>query len=107
MKQVDIFGISYVKIGNNTINIQDDKIEVIGEDIKMQEWRPKKEDAQIKSIIGIPSPEQTMSSCVVPLDEELYFALKKHSANNGKIPLRTMCYNIIRDYAIKEKLIQE
>ena len=75
--------------------------------VKMQELRPKKEDAQIKSIIGIPSPEQTMSSCVVPLDEELYFALKKHSANNGKIPLRTMCYNIIRDYAIKEKLIQE
>lgn len=87
-------------------NVQASETDRVGEQPKEKKAPAKTKRTKLNRV-DIPTQEQTMSSCVVPLDEDLYFALKKYSNKNGKVPLRTMCYNIIRDFAIKEKIIQE
>lgn len=77
----------------------------VGEQTKEKRDTDKTKRSKLNRV-DIPTPEETMSSCVVPLDEDLYIALKRHANKNGRVPLRTMCYNIIRDYAVKEKLIE-
>ena len=90
MKMIEICGANRIQIGNVVAYNNSEKVFVFGDQLSVRS------DKQADNYMFVEMPTDGTGAAIT-LDDEIYFAIQKMRMDYGRMSIKNICYNLVRE----------